>query len=248
MTVLPADLVTLPPPRHVGIIMDGNGRWATARRLPRKVGHSKGVDALRSITKAATELGISYLTLYAFSSENWFRPADEVSDLMGLLRQFVRRDLDELHRNNVVIRVIGERADLAPDIAQCVIDAETRTRDNTGLKLMLAFNYGGRNEIVHAVAEIARKAADGQLDPASVDLALIESHLYTAGIPDPDLIIRTSGEQRLSNFLVWQSAYTEFVFVDTLWPDFTKAHLMHALSEYHRRERRFGARPAPAQP
>ncbi len=248
MTVLPAEILTPPPPGHVGIIMDGNGRWAQAHRLPRRIGHTKGVDAVRGITKAATELGIKYLTLYAFSSENWLRPAEEVSDLMGLLRQFVKRDLDELARNGVNIRVIGERTNLAPDIAQCVEEAETRTRGNTGLKLMLAFNYGGRDEILGAVRRIAADAAAGRLDPATVTKAALEGYLYTAGVPDPDLIIRTSGEQRLSNFLIWQSAYTEFVFVDTLWPDFTKAHLAHAVSEYHRRERRFGARAVPARP
>ena len=252
MTVLPTEMRSPPqdlaPPAHVGIIMDGNGRWAQAHRLPRRVGHSRGVDVVRGVTKAATELGIRYLTLYTFSSENWLRPADEVSDLMGLLRQFVRRDLEELHRNGVHIRVIGARTGLAPDIAQCVEEAEHRTRDNTGLKLILAFNYGGRDEILGAVRDIAEAAAAGRLDPAGIDKAVFERHLYTAGVPDPDLIIRTSGEQRLSNFLIWQAAYAELVFVDTLWPDFTKAHLAHAIAEYHRRERRFGARLAPERP
>ncbi len=237
-----ADLDIARPPRHIAIIMDGNGRWAERRKLPRKLGHRQGVQAMRAVTRAASDLGIQYLTLYSFSSENWGRPAQEVSDLMGLLRQFVKSDLEELVRNGVVVRVIGERRNLNPDIAALVDEAEDRTRNNSKLNLQIAFNYGGRDEIVSAAQALAHEAAAGRLDPSTINKTLFARHLQTADVPDPDLVIRTSGEQRLSNFLIWQSAYAEFLFMDTLWPDFGKAELVEAIAEYHRRERRFGIR------
>lgn len=235
---------TIAPPRHVAIIMDGNGRWAEAHKVPRRLGHRQGVEAMRAITRAATDLGIEYLTLYSFSSENWGRPAEEVSDLMGLLRRFVKRDLDELVRNGVEVRVIGERTSLDREIAALIEEAELRTRGLKKLKLLVAFNYGGRDEIVAATRALAREVAAGRLSPDEITKSLFARHLHTAGIPDPDLVIRTSGEQRLSNFLIWQSAYAELVFVDTYWPDFGKANLVNAIAEYHRRERRFGVRAA----
>jgi undecaprenyl diphosphate synthase len=236
------------PPRHVAIIMDGNGRWAKARHLPRGMGHRQGVEAMRGVTRAAPELGIEYLTLYSFSSENWRRPADEVNDLMGLLRRFVQHDLAELEANGVRVKVIGARTGLAPDIAALIEEAEGRTRKNAKLKLQIAFNYGGQDEIVAATQEIAEEVAQGRLRPENITKELFARHLTTAGIPDPDLVIRTSGEQRLSNFLIWQSAYAEFVFIDALWPDFSKAHLARAIAEFHRRDRRFGARLVQAAP
>lgn len=246
MPATPTDALSIAPPRHIAIIMDGNGRWAEAHRLPRRSGHSRGVDAMRAVTRAAADFGIEYLTLYSFSSENWNRPADEVSDLMGLLRRFVKRDLDELVANGVHVQVIGERSNLDPDIAALVTEAETRTRNNDKLKLLIAFNYGGQDEIVAATRRIAADVAAGRISPEAIDRALFARYLYTAGVPEPDLVIRTSGERRLSNFLVWQSAYSELVFVDVLWPDFDKAHLAEAIAEFHRRERRFGARAAVA--
>ncbi|HYM31938.1 MAG TPA: isoprenyl transferase [Candidatus Cybelea sp.] len=230
-----------PPPRHVAIIMDGNGRWAKARGLPRVIGHQRGADAVRSTVVACRELGIRYLTLYAFSSENWKRPPSEVDDLMGLLRLYLRRELAELHANGVRVRVIGDRAGLAPDIQGLIAEAEELTGRNQVLTLVMAVNYGSHNEIVNACRAIAEKAAVGLIKPAAITEELFKRHLDTADIPDPDLLIRTSGEQRLSNFLLWQSAYTEFVFVDTLWPDFCKQSLMDAVNEFHRRERRYGA-------
>ncbi len=232
---------TLPPPAHVAIIMDGNGRWAQARGLPRVAGHRRGGDAVRRTVTAAGELGILYLTLFGFSSENWKRPADEVDDLMGLLRHYLRGEVAELHRNNVRVRVIGDRERLAPDIVTLIRNTETLTAGNTGLNLSVALSYGGRAEIAGAARRIAEAAAAGRLDPREVDEAMFARYLLTADMPDPDLVIRTSGEQRLSNFLLWQTAYSEFVFIDTLWPDFTKADLERALSEFHGRERRYGA-------
>ena len=242
------DMPAIAPPRHVAIIMDGNGRWAKAHHLPRGMGHRQGVEAMRGVTRAAPDLGIEYLTLYSFSSENWSRPADEVSDLMGLLRRFVQNDLAELDANGVRVKVIGARTGLAPDIAGLIEEAEGRTCKNGRLKLQIAFNYGGQDEIVAAAKAVAAKVAAGQIRCEDVTKELFAGHLTTAGIPDPDLIIRTSGEQRLSNFLIWQSAYAEFVFIDALWPDFSKAHLMRAIDEYHRRDRRFGARLVQAAP
>jgi undecaprenyl diphosphate synthase len=228
-------------PRHVAIIMDGNRRWAAKRHLPRQIGHRQGVEAVRVITRAAGEMGIRYLTLYGFSSENWKRPADEVSDLMGLLRLFIRRDLAELHQNGVQVRIIGEREHLEADIVSLIEEAETLTRDNGNLKLMIAFNYGGQNEITSAVRRIAREVKAGRIDPEGIAPETVAAHLDTAGVPDPDLIIRTSGEKRLSNFLIWQSAYAELVFTDVFWPDFTPERLKEAVAEYKLRDRRFGA-------
>ncbi len=231
----------LPPPEHVAIIMDGNGRWAKARGLPRVAGHRRGGEAVRRTVTAAGELGIPYLTLFGFSSENWKRPADEVDDLMGLLRHYLRGEVAELHRNNVRVRVIGERERLAPDIVNLIDNTEALTAGNTGLRLSVALSYGGRAEIAGAERRIAEAAIAGRLAPAEIDEAVFARYLLTADMPDPDLVIRTSGEQRLSNFLLWQTAYSEFVFIDTLWPDFTKADLERALSEFHGRERRYGA-------
>ncbi len=228
------------PPRHVAIIMDGNRRWAAKRHLPKKLGHKAGVDAVRNIVRAAGEIGVRYLTLYGFSSENWNRGPEEVSDLMGLLRLFIRRDLAELHQNGVKVLVIGERTHLEPDIVSLIEEAENLTADNQNLVLTIAFNYGGHLEIAAAVRRIAAKVKGGELDPAKIDPAVIESHLDTAGTPHPDLVIRTSGERRLSNFLLWQSAYSEFVFTDVLWPDFDRATLEDAIREFQARDRRFG--------
>ena len=227
---LPAGPDSSPGPHHVAIIMDGNGRWAKARGLPRVAGHRRG----------AGELGIPVLTLFSFSTENWTRPADEVSDLMGLLRHYLRHELEELGRNGARLRVIGERSRLAPDIVSDIADAEQRTRSNTRIDVNICINYGSRDEIVQATRNLARKVASGELAPEKIDEGLFERELLTAGVPDPDLLIRTSGEQRISNFLLWQCAYAELVFVDTLWPDFGKEHLERAITEFRRRERRYG--------
>ncbi len=227
-------------PRHVAIIMDGNGRWAAARGLPRTEGHRRGVEALRRTVRAAGEIGISVLTIFSFSSENWSRPPAEIRDLMGLLRRFIRHDLADLHRNNIRVRVIGEREGLAPDIRRLLEEAEDLTRGNSGLTVVVAFNYGGRQEIARAAQRIATEIADGRLAAQAVTAELLSSHLDAPDLPNPDLIIRTSGEQRLSNFLLWQAAYSELVFVPAYWPDFDRATLEGAIAEYHRRERRFG--------
>ncbi|MEJ1159373.1 isoprenyl transferase [Prosthecomicrobium sp. N25] len=235
-------------PRHVAIIMDGNGRWATARGLARTEGHRKGLDTVRRIVRHAGHIGLEVLTLYSFSSENWRRPPDEVTYLMGLLRFFIRRDLAELHANNVRIRVVGERDGLWPDIRALLEEAETLTAGNTGLALVIAFNYGARQEIVRAMRRIAEAVKAGAIDPSEIGEETIARHLDTAGIPDPDLVIRTSGEKRISNFLLWQSAYAEYVFPATCWPDFDEAEFDRAVAEYQARERRFGgveARSAP---
>jgi undecaprenyl diphosphate synthase len=228
-------------PRHIAIIMDGNGRWAAARGLPRVIGHKNGAEALRRTIKAASALGVPYLTLFGFSSENWKRPPSEVSDLMGLLRHYLRGEIAELHQNGVRLRVIGDRARLAPDIATLIDNAELLTRGNAGVNLTVALSYGGRAEIVAAAQAVARKAASGQVDPAAIDEAMIARHLFTADLPDPDLLIRTSGEQRISNFLLWQCAYAELVFTPTLWPDFGRADLEQAIADFGCRERRYGA-------
>jgi undecaprenyl diphosphate synthase len=227
-------------PLHVGVIMDGNGRWAAQRSLPRFEGHRRGVEALRRTVRAAIDFGIGYLTVYSFSSENWSRPKDEVRGLMGLLKRYIRNDLADLHANNVRVRVIGERSGLPSDIGPLLSEAEEVTRGNRGLNLVVAFNYGGRQEILAAARALAADAAAGKLDPASIDSDVFESRLSTAGIPDPDLVIRTSGEQRISNFLPWQAAYAEFVFTPVLWPDFDRSILEGALAEFAGRERRFG--------
>ena len=227
-------------PRHVAIIMDGNGRWAAARGLPRSEGHRRGVGALRKTVRAAGEMGISYLTIFSFSSENWSRPASEIRDLMGLLRRFIRNDLAELHQNRVRVRVIGERDDLDPDIRRLLEEAEQLTRDNDHLTLVVAFNYGARQEIARAAERIAKQVAAGAIAPETITAELLAQHLDAPDLPDPDLLIRTSGEQRLSNFLLWQAAYSELVFVPIYWPEFDRAALENAIIEYRRRERRFG--------
>ncbi|MFZ5673759.1 MAG: isoprenyl transferase [Pseudomonadota bacterium] len=229
-----------PVPRHVAIIMDGNGRWAHARGLPRSAGHRKGVEALRAAVRAAGEMGIAYLTIFSFSSENWSRPPAEVSFLLDLLRHFVRQDVAELDRENVRIRIIGERQGLAADIVALIAETEERTRANTGLTLVVAFNYGSRQEITAAARDLAIAVKEGRVAPDSITPELFGSFLATEGVPDPDLLIRTSGEQRLSNYLLWQCAYTEFVFVDEYWPDFNRETLQRAIAEYQTRERRFG--------
>ena len=237
-----ASLANLPydVPRHVGIIMDGNGRWAAARGLPRAEGHRRGVEALRRTVRAAADLGIAVLTIFSYSSENWSRPPAEVRDLLGLLRRFIRNDLADLHRSNVRVRVIGERENLDPEIRRLLEEAEELTRDNTQLTLVVAFNYGGRQEIARAAQRIATETAAGRLAPQAVTAELLARYLDAPDLPDPDLIIRTSGEQRLSNFLLWQAAYSELVFVPINWPDFDRAALEGAIGEYRRRERRFG--------
>jgi undecaprenyl diphosphate synthase len=243
------DKVTLPlaersdgfdVPRHVAIIMDGNGRWAAERGLPRVEGHRRGVEALRRTVRAAGDLGIRVLTIFSFSAENWSRPPSEISDLMGLLRRFIRNDLAELHQSNVRVRVIGERDDLDRDIRRLLVEAEDLTRGNDGLTLVVAFNYGARQEIAQAARRIAIEVAQGRLEAEAVSPDLFSRYLQVPDIPDPDLIIRTSGEQRLSNFLLWQAAYSELIFVPINWPDFDRSALENAIAEYRRRERRFG--------
>ena len=206
----------------------------------------RGVEALRNIVKAAGELGIKYLTIYSFSAENWSRPADEIEDLMGLLKRFVRNDLADLHKNDVRVRIIGERTNLKPDILALLSEAEELTKNNSGPTLVVAFNYGAQQELVEAARKLAEQVSRGTLSPADIDAAKLSAHLQTKDIPDPELIIRTSGEQRLSNFLLWQAAYAEFVFVPTLWPDFDKAALEAAIGEFRKRERRFGGLTAKA--
>jgi undecaprenyl diphosphate synthase len=233
-----------PPPTHVAIIMDGNGRWARARGLTRTAGHKRGAEATRAVAAGARELGIAYLTLYGFSSENWKRPAAEVDDLMGLLRLYLRAEIAELHKNGIRLRVIGDRERLGSDIVSLIENAEAQTRDNAALDLTIALSYGGRSEIAAAARRIADEVAGGRIRPEDVTEQTVASCLATAGIPDPDLVIRTGGEKRLSNFLLWQSAYAELVFTDKLWPDFTKQDLGDAIREYHQRERRYGASSA----
>jgi len=227
-------------PRHVAIIMDGNGRWAAARGLPRIEGHRRGVEALRKTVRAAGELGIAVLTIFSFSSENWSRPQSEIRDLLALLRRFIRNDLVELHKSNVRVRVIGERDDLPRDIGALLEEAEDLTQQNDGLMLVVAFNYGARQEIARAARRLAVEVRDGRLSADDITPELLARHLDEPDLPDPDVIIRTSGEQRLSNFLLWQAAYSELVFVPIYWPDFDRAALESAIAEYHRRERRFG--------
>ena len=227
-------------PLSVGIIMDGNGRWAAARGLPRFEGHRQGVEALRRAVRAAPELGVRYLTVYSFSSENWSRPTGEVMDLMGLLKRFIRNDLAQLHKSGVRVRVIGERTGLKPDICSLLDEAENLTRGNSSLDLVVAFNYGSRQEILAAIRHLAGEARAGRLEPGQISLEMVSACLGTHDIPDPDFIIRTSGEQRLSNFLLWQAAYSELVFLNSHWPDFDKAAFEAAIAEFLRRDRRFG--------
>jgi len=233
-----------PVARHVAIIMDGNGRWAAERGLPRIEGHRQGVETVRQVVETAAELGITHLTLFSFSSENWSRPKQEIYDLFGLLRRFVRRDLAELHKNNVKIRVIGSRVGLEDDILRMLDDAVALTKDNTALNLTIAFNYGARDEIARATKRIAEDVKAGRIAPEEITQDRFAAYLDTADLPDPDLLIRTSGELRLSNFLLWQLAYAEFVFVDIYWPDFTKEVFESAIAEYQRRSRRFGGTSA----
>lgn len=228
------------PPRHVAIIMDGNGRWAAERGLPRTWGHRQGVEAVRRTVKAARERGIGFLTIYSFSSENWSRPAAEIDDLMGLMRRFIKSDLVELHQSNVRIIVIGERNRVEPELMALIDEARDLTSRNTGLTLVIAFNYGARAEITKAVREIAQKVMRGELHPDEIEPEHLSGALDTAGLPDPDLLIRTSGEMRLSNFLLWQTAYTEFVFLDAYWPEFGDELLDEAIRIYHARDRRYG--------
>ena len=225
---------------HVGIILDGNGRWARARGLPRSAGHRRGAEVVRTILRGCPERGVRYLTIYAFSSENWKRPVVEVEDLMGLLRLYLRREVAELRGNGVRIAFIGDRSRLSPETNGLIAEAEESTRHNATLTLTVALNYGGRQEILDTVRRIAEQVRDGVLDPAELSEETFQRHLQTRDLPDLDLVIRTSGEQRLSNFLLWQSAYTELVFVPTLWPDFTLDHLDRAIGEFQRRERRYG--------
>lgn len=230
-----------PPPVHVGIIMDGNGRWASSRGLPRIAGHRQGAEAVRAAVIAAVDLGIGYLTLYGFSAENWKRPDSEVSGLMGLLRIYLKKEIDELNERGVRIRFIGQRERFAPDIVDLLSEAEEQTRNNSILNLIVALSYGARQEITLAARSLAQRVMAGELSSAEIDENAFASHLETAGIPDPDLVIRTSGEKRLSNFLLWQLAYAELMFTDTLWPDFSANDLEEAVNEFHRRERRYGA-------
>src|SRR4029077_19867108 len=228
-------------PRHVAIIMDRNGRWARKRLLPREAGHVAGVSAVREVVRAATDIKLEYLTLFAFSSENWKRPRPEVNALMGLFRGYFRSDLNELHERGVRVRIIGSRERVAPDIHGMIEEAESRTVGNIGLNLTFAFDYGGQEEIANAARELARAAKEGRLDPETITPELFAARLFTSALPEPDLVIRTSGEHRLSNFLLWQSAYAELSFVEVLWPDFTRAKFLACLEEYAQRERRFGA-------
>ena len=225
---------------HLAIIMDGNGRWAARRGLPRSMGHRKGAEVVKEITRAAGELGIKYLTLYAFSTENWNRSEDEVKTLMGLLRDYLQSDLKEVQQNNVRIRFIGEREMLDADIVRKMAEIEADTLRNTGMTLCIALSYGSRQEIVNAVKKTAALVKEGDISLNDVDVKLFSDMLYTKDMPDPDLVIRTSGEQRISNYLLWQIAYAEFFFTDVLWPDFNKAELEKAIEKYNSRDRRFG--------
>lgn len=228
-------------PEHVAFIMDGNGRWAKKRGMPRLYGHNAGTETLKKIVKESKRLGVKYITFYAFSTENWKRPEDEVSGLMQILVKFIHSEIEEIHDNNVKIEILGDIERL-PNLAKEAVNfALERTKDNDGLYFNIALNYGSRNEIVTAVKEIAAKAASGEVEIEAIDETLISNHLYTKGMPDPDLMIRTSGEKRLSNFLLWQLAYSEFLFLDLFWPDFNETAYYEALLAYDQRQRRFGA-------
>lgn len=227
-------------PQHVAIIMDGNGRWAKARGFPRAVGHERGVEALRRTVEAAQEIGLKNLTVFSFSTENWRRPVSEVNALFGLLKAYVKRDLNRLAREGVRVRILGTRRGLPDDIAELVDQAERKTAQNAEFNLCIAFNYGGREEVVRAAKSMAAAVVKGELDPTQLDEAAFEDFLDTKGMPDPDIVIRTSGEYRLSNFLIWQAAYAELIFLDVLWPDFGKDHLVQAIEAFQKRERRFG--------
>lgn len=228
-------------PRHIAIIMDGNGRWANARGLPRTAGHQQGIESCKRAVRAAMELELPFLTLFGFSTENWSRPADEISELMRLLRMYLRSETAELHRNNIKLRMVGDRAGMPKDVIELIESAESLTASNAGLTVVIALNYGGRHDILQAAANMASDFQEKGIVP-SFETAeeYFEQYLYTKGIPDPDILIRTSGEQRISNFLLWQCAYTEYVFTETLWPDFNKNDMIAAIEEYSHRERRFG--------
>ncbi len=229
------------PPRHVAIIMDGNGRWARARGLPRTVGHNSGAEAVRQAVKGAVACGVEYLTLFGFSSENWKRPAAEIDDLMGLLKLYLKREIEELHQNGVRLKVIGDRSRLGADVVALIEAGEAKTEANRKLTLTIALSYGARDEIVLAARRAAEAVARGEMKPADIDEARFERFLFTAGMPDPDLLIRTSGEKRISNFLLWQCAYAEFVFLEKHWPDFGQEDMKAAIAEFHGRNRRYGA-------
>ena len=227
-------------PRHVAIIMDGNGRWAKARKLPRIAGHRAGAEAVRRVLRAANKLGIACVTLYAFSSENWKRPEEEINDLTGLMKQFLRSELDEIHNANIRLRIIGDHHAFEPEAAKMVDEAVARTAGNAGSTLVVALSYGSRDELARATRKLARDVQAGMLDPADITPERIDAELDTADLPPLDLLIRTSGEQRLSNFLLWQAAYAELYFTETLWPDFDEAALAAAIESFGRRERRYG--------
>jgi len=227
-------------PTHIAIIMDGNGRWAQLKGMPRALGHRAGVEALREVVKSCDALGVKYLTVYAFSTENWKRPQTEIGILMSLLKEYVRKELDELHDNQVRIRVLGHIGQLPQDVREAIHKACEKTKENTGLTLNLALNYGGRNELVHAVKQMVHEVQTGTLETHQIDEGIFERYLFTAGCPDPELLIRTSGEMRLSNFLLWQAAYSEIVVVNECWPDFNEKSLLEAIRIYQNRERRFG--------
>ena len=229
------------PPRHVAIIMDGNGRWAKARGLPRALGHRAGVNALKRTVEGAADLGLEWMTVFGFSTENWRRPPSEVSELMRLLKLYVETDLARLEREGVRVHVIGRRSGLPADIVEVIDRAEARTAHNSRFNLQVAFNYGGRADLVDSARRLAQAAAEGRLDPASIDEDRLGAGLSTGAGPEPDLIVRTSGEQRISNFLLWEAAYAEFVFQDVLWPDYGPEHLAAAMREFAGRERRYGA-------
>ena len=242
----PAPRQRLRTPVHLGVIMDGNGRWAKARQKRRTEGHIEGVKALRTLVELCITYGVPNLTVFSFSSENWTRPREEIAFIFNLLRRFVASDLQRLIRNNVRVRIIGARTGLEPSLIRLIDDVEAKTADNTGLNLLVAFNYGGKAEITDATRAIAREVAAGRLNPDDITEATIERALYTHGIPDPDLIVRTSGEQRISNFLLWQAAYSEFVFVEENWPDFDEASFLRVLDIFSMRDRRFGGIEAAA--
>jgi len=237
-----AEPATAVAPRHIAIIMDGNGRWAAARGLPRSIGHRRGAEAVRRAVQGCIRTGVSVLTIYAFSSENWKRPADEIEDLITLLRVYLEQEIDELDENGVRVRFIGDRRPFPESLQRLIADSETRTTGNVKLTLVIALNYGSQSEIVEACRALAREAAAHKIDPADIDAAMLRARMQAPDLPDPDLLIRTSGEKRLSNFLLWQLAYAELVFLDVLWPDFDEVALEGAIQEYLARERRFGGR------
>lgn len=242
MNVVPiADAPRPVTPIHVAIIMDGNGRWARSRGLPRTAGHKRGAEAARIAVETAGRMGVRYLTLFAFSSENWKRPETEISDLMGLLRHYLRHEIDHFHKSGVRLRVIGDRSRLSADIVKLIAAGEERTSTNHELTVIIALNYGGRAEIAVAARRLAEKVAAGRLMPGEINERLLAEHLEAPDVPDPDLLIRTSGEKRISNFLIWQLAYTELIFLDSLWPDFSREDFEAAIREYEGRSRRYGA-------